>query len=174
MALDLYGVPIIESFDHEFEFLSNFYRIPVTLEGITFPSSEHAYQWHKALDPEKKAWIIYKDPVNKIWTSMGESKRRGKAVERSDWDDALRFTTMQKVVRAKFTQNPDVRKKLIDTWPSYIEEGNNWHDNFFGSCRCDAVACGDTGLNFLGKLHMSLREEFLAEMEHNEQPISTS
>jgi len=37
--------------------LSNLYRRPVEFEGITYPTSEHAYQAGKALKPAVRDWI---------------------------------------------------------------------------------------------------------------------
>lgn len=42
----------IRWFKGEYSFLSNFYQVPVTYEGITYDSSECAFQAQKSLDNE--------------------------------------------------------------------------------------------------------------------------
>ena len=33
---------------------------------------------------------------------------------------------MYEIVQAKFTQNPDLKEKLLATGDEYLEEGNTW------------------------------------------------
>ena len=40
----------IDKFKNEHEFLSNFYPSPITIEDITYPTVEHAFQAAKTLD----------------------------------------------------------------------------------------------------------------------------
>ena len=48
---------MIDSFTGKNFFLSNFYPHPVTFEGITYPSSEHAYQACKTDEERRKKEI---------------------------------------------------------------------------------------------------------------------
>lgn len=41
---------------------------------------------------------------------------------------------MCSVCRAKFTQNPDLFKKLLDTSDAELVEGNTWEDKVWGVC----------------------------------------
>ena len=53
---------------------------------------------------------------------------------------------------------PELRDKLLATGDQYLEEGNSWHDNYWGNCDCPR--CKDTmGRNMLGQLLMQVREE---------------
>jgi predicted NAD-dependent protein-ADP-ribosyltransferase YbiA (DUF1768 family) len=64
---------------------------------------------------------------------------------------------MQLLLWKKFMQ-PRLRKKLQETGTQMLVEGNYWHDNFWGNCKCKK--CKDiTGQNTLGILLMALREE---------------
>jgi ribA/ribD-fused uncharacterized protein len=161
MANDLFGIRIIDSFSGEFRFLSNFYLSPVVMYDITFPSSEHAYQWHKTLDATERLSILFTD-MAKTPTTPGQAKRRGDAVTcRPNWD-SLKAGFMLQIVREKFVQNEELRHKLMRTAPLLLEEGNTWHDNFWGSCTCfDKPGCKNSGQNFLGKILMHLRNEFI-------------
>ena len=56
--------------------------------------------------------------------------------------------------RAKFTQNEDLKWRLIGTGDAYLEEGNTWHDTCWG---VDAKT--GEGLNHLGRILMKVRDE---------------
>ncbi len=59
---------------------------------------------------------------------------------------------MYRLLRAKFTQNSEIRQKLLDTGSAYLEETNYWHDTFWG-------VYNGNGENHLGKLLMLVRDE---------------
>lgn len=40
---------------------------------------------------------------------------------------------MEELVRAKFTQNPDLADKLLATGDAHLEEGNTWGDRIWGT-----------------------------------------
>ena len=61
---------------------------------------------------------------------------------------------MEEVVRAKFTQNPDLARKLADTGDALICEGNTWNDTFWG-----VDIRNGKGENYLGKILMCVRRE---------------
>ena len=61
---------------------------------------------------------------------------------------------MEWALTEKF-KDPDLKRMLIETGDEELIEGNNWHDNFFGSCYCDR--CGNKGENNLGKILMKIR-----------------
>ena len=160
--LDLAGNTIIDWF-HDgsvYECFSNFFKgAPLTLWGITFVSSEHAYQWSKTLIPEEKDYILYKtDGFIHKNTTAAQAKRRGKEITlRPDWE-RVRFDIMVEILRAKFSQNPTILKILLDSGDSLIIEGNNWHDNTWGACICEKCK-GKEKLNLLGKALMWVRTE---------------
>lgn len=134
---------MIKVFDGEYAFLSNFYERQVEYEGITYGSSEAAFQAQKTLDIEERLQFATLTPM--------QSKRKGRKVTlRPDWE-GVKVLTMYEIVLAKFTQNPDLAEKLIATGDEELVEGNYWHDTFWGVC--DGV-----GTNFLGKILMDVRE----------------
>jgi predicted NAD-dependent protein-ADP-ribosyltransferase YbiA (DUF1768 family) len=71
-------------------------------------------------------------------------------VLRPDWE-AMKVLCMTRVVHAKFDQNPDLWRKLIDTEKLYLEETNDWNDRFWGA---DIFGSGH---NMLGKILMFVR-----------------
>lgn len=142
---------VIDRFDGKYRFLSNFWMVQVDWNGIAWPSTEHAYQAAKTLDVNEQRRILEaKTP--------GEAKRLGRKVTlRPDWDE-IRDDVMTSVVMAKFVQNPDLMKRLTDTHPTILIEGNNWGDTFWG-------VCNGVGENRLGKILMDIRdrERYLEE-----------
>lgn len=132
----------IEKFTGEFAFLSNFYNVPLTYNGLTYMNSESAYQAQK--DPSR-ATQFTKLPAN-------QAKRLGRTVHiRSDWDE-VKDTIMYEIVRSKFEQNPDIAQKLINTGNAEIIEGNWWNDTYWG-------VCNGVGQNKLGKIIMRIRKK---------------
>jgi ribA/ribD-fused uncharacterized protein len=147
---------MINKFEGEYAFLSNFYHSPFTHDGITYPTNEHFFQAYKTLDiAEKKAIAAAETP--------GQAKRMGRNVKlRSDWE-RIKSSVMELGLRLKFTEHPDLRQALIDTAPAQLVEGTTWHDRTWGVCMCPR--CGGRGENRLGQLLMKLRDEYTDEIE---------
>ncbi len=143
----------IDSFKGEYGWLSNMYKHPIVYKGKRYGSTEAAYQAHKSLD--------VMDHVR--FTKMGPytSKKEGKLLNiRPDWE-IYKKVVMYELLVEKFKDRV-LRKKLIDTFPSELIEGNWWHDNFWGNCEC--LNChGVDGRNVLGKLLMKLRQDMIGE-----------
>ena len=137
----------IDSFREAYEFLSNFYPALVRFDGITYFNSEAAYQAQKCSDPGDRTQFAR--------LSGDEAKRLGNAVPvRSDWEK-VKLPIMEKIVRAKFTQNRYLADYLLETGDQEIKEGNRWGDVFWGVDLKTGV-----GENHLGKILMALRETF--------------
>lgn len=135
---------MINAFMDEYRWLSNFWFVPVELDGVSYSSVEHAYQAAKTLDLEARERIrAAKDP--------GAAKRLGKGVVlRADWQQ-VRVQVMRDLVRQKF-QQPYLAQKLLDTGDQELVEGNWWGDTFWGVCK-------GKGENHLGKILMDTRQE---------------
>jgi ribA/ribD-fused uncharacterized protein len=115
--------------------------------GVLWPTSEHAYQAAKTLDPEQQRQILN-------LASPAYAKRAGKLVTmRSDWND-VKVGIMTEIVYEKFNQNPELKQKLLDTGDAIIEEGNYWKDRTWGICPPGS----GLGQNLLGKILMVLRQ----------------
>lgn len=136
-------IQIIDRFSGKYSFLSNFYMCEVVFEGKTYPSTEHAYQAAKALDPT----LRYQFTVGHSLTP-GQAKRLGQKLPlRADWED-VKIDVMRYILVSKFA-NPELRAKLRETGDAYLEEGNNWGDHFWG--------VDGYGWNHLGRLLMRIR-----------------
>jgi ribA/ribD-fused uncharacterized protein len=128
---------------------SNFFPRPIVLDGVRYPSSEHAYQAMKTDNINERMAIIEA-------STPGKAKRLGHTVSViPDWDE-VKLPWMRKVVLAKFTQHPDLMDLLHDTAPAELIEGNSWHDNVWGICVCHK--CYLQGQNWLGKILMEIRD----------------
>lgn len=136
---------VISEFRGEFYFLSNFYPTPVYHNGTTFMNAEAAFQAQK--DPKRTKDFSYLQP--------SEAKQLGRQVRlREDWEE-VKTSEMFHIVLAKFQQNPDLSQKLLETKDAVLIEGNQWHDNIWGSCTCDR--CKNQGSNMLGQILMAVR-----------------
>ena len=136
----------ITSFKDAHRFLSNFYQSPVTFGGLTYPNAEAAFQAQKCMTEEEKLSFTEMRPA--------KSKKAGRQVQlRPDWEE-VKVGIMEGIVRAKFTQNEDLKWRLIGTGDAYLEEGNTWHDTCWG---VDAKT--GEGLNHLGRILMKVRDE---------------
>ncbi len=139
---------IIDRFEGRYDFLSNFYPASLTIDGYNFFNSEAAYQAFKC----KNA-----DDYDQFFELNGdEAKRLGsKIAMREDWD-VVKLSIMERVVRAKFTQNPHLAKYLVETGDAELIEGNRWRDVFWGV----HLPTGE-GENNLGKILMKIRTELV-------------
>ena len=140
------GKPTVHCFRNEYRFLSNFWDAPVTYKGLTYLNNEAAFQAQKCMTEEEKL----------AFTTLrsNDAKRLGRRVPlRPDWEN-VKLSIMEEIVRAKFTQNEDMKQLLLATGDLVLEEGNGWGDLFWG---VDAKT--REGRNHLGRILMRIRKE---------------
>lgn len=130
-------------------FLSNLFLVPVVFEGKKFRSSEEAYQYGKPVEKEVAEWVISAPHQRQV--AMSAHALLSYDVV-PDWEN-IKVDRMRAVIKAKFSQNPELKKKLLDTGDALLAEDSPV-DKFWG-----IGALGD-GKNMLGKLLMELRGEF--------------
>ena len=132
----------ILEFQGEHRWLSNFWPAEVILDGMLFPSVEHAYQAAKT-HPAKRT------PFRTC--TAGQAKRLGRGAEmRADWE-IVKVPTMRSLIEQKFAPGTVLGEKLVATGSVKIIEGNMWGDVFWGVCK-------GKGANHLGALLMERRE----------------
>lgn len=138
----------VREFQGEYRFLSNFYPAEVELDGVTYPTVEHAFQAAKANDDD---YLKQREKIRQA-PRPGLAKRWGRSIRplRSDWDD-VRIGIMEQLIRQKFSKEP-LRSQLLSTGSAELIEGNYWNDTFWGVCK-------GVGKNHLGKIIMRIREE---------------
>lgn len=135
---------MINSFTGFYRPLSNFHPCQVTLDGVTYPSVEHAYVAAKTIDPYWRQRVLECE-------TPGKAKRLGRRLPlREDWEQ-VKFQIMMDLVKQKFN-DPGLAKMLLSTGDQYLAEGNTWGDTYWGVC--DGV-----GKNCLGFILMRVRAE---------------
>ena len=135
---------MINEFRGPYYFLSNFYEAPVIWNGITYKNNEAAFQSAKTINISVRETFATMDPST--------AKREGRRVVlRSDWEE-VKYQIMYEICLAKFTQNKELRERLLATGNEYLEEGNTWGDRIWGTVK-------GKGNNWLGKILMQVRKE---------------
>lgn len=133
---------MINEFRGKYYFLSNFYEAPVTWKGLTYLNNEAAFQSAKTFSDRE------------CFTNLDSSsaKKLGRKVQlRNDWEN-VKDDVMYEICKAKFSQNAELKKKLLATGDEHLEEGNTWGDKIWGTVN-------EIGENRLGKILMKIREE---------------
>lgn len=142
----------------KYAFLSNFYPVEVEYDGLTYPSSEAAYQAAKSGDPR----------IREVFTHITDpavAKKLGRMIDGVRHWDSIKERVMREIVWNKFVANHELRAALLATGNEELVEGNTWHDNFWGDCKCGfrikrcKPACRQPGLNILGKILMDVRAQ---------------
>jgi predicted NAD-dependent protein-ADP-ribosyltransferase YbiA (DUF1768 family) len=138
----------IGGFVAEYRWLSNYFPCRVEWEGRVYGSAEAAY--HSGKYPKEDRDVFMKldaDPSRKL--------SGAKPYDSAAWE-ARKMPTMRAVVWAKYSQNPELGKKLLATEDRYLEETNWWGDKIWG------VYQGE-GQNLLGKVLMETRARLAEE-----------
>ena len=150
----------ITRFDGEYSFLSNFHECEISHDDLVFQSVEAAFQAMKCQAHEERVPFTEMSPA--------QAREAGRKVRlRPDWEEQ-KLHIMYALVTEKFS-SPDLRQKLLGTGEAKLLEGNQWHDNYWGSCGCPQCK-GTPGHNYLGKILMRVRGD-LAAMPQEEPAV---
>jgi len=136
---------------------SNLHRREVEFEGEVFATSEHAYQAGKARKPAVRKWLM-EAPSPSLLAMAAHGLYY--------WDIApgwstTKFDRMRAVLRAKFTQHPDIRDLLLSTGDAELVETatvDNEVNRLWGKVN-------GVGRNMLGMLLMELRTDLRENAE---------
>ena len=118
---------------------------PVSYNGWDYTNNEAAFQAQKTKNRRLKFQLFSQ-------ASPSEAKAAGRKIDLRSDQEEVKDKVMYEIVLAKFTQNPDLKEKLLATGDEYLEEGNTWGDTIWGTV--DGV-----GENRLGKILMRVRDE---------------
>lgn len=128
-------------------YLSNFSNHPIYCKGKIWNTVEHFYQAQKFKEPELKEEIRLAPTPMKAKMIAHANKE----LMMENWDE-LKNKVMYDGLYAKFTQHPDIQKKLTETDDKILCEHTST-DSYWGDG-------GDgTGKNILGELLMDIREK---------------
>ncbi len=146
----------IKGFFGNYSFLSNFGNAPVVLDGMTYTSTERAYQAAK-WKPEDRAFFQTCTNEEAITYNRDENNTPNMYTA-EDWD-AIKLDVMGFLLVQKFDpeQNPDFSRKLLATGDKYLEETNWWGDTFWGK------TLAGQGQNNLGQLLMAIRADLAVQ-----------
>ncbi len=126
---------------------SNFSYYGFELEGRYWKTSEHYFQSKKFENTKFEEEL-------RLLSSPMEVARRGRDRQmplRNDWE-FVKDDVMKKAIVAKFTQNLDILKNLLDTGEQEIIEKTT--TDYYWGCGFDG-----TGKNKLGLILMEVRKE---------------
>lgn len=131
-------------------FMSNYYSCEFMMDGIRYKNAEAAFQSHKVPLEERRQFSDMPPAA---------AKHFGRHVSfPANWDKT-RDDVMRRVVMAKFEQNEDLKRRLLETGTQPIEEDTtSWHDNYWGNCRCPKCR-NIQGQNRLGIILMETRDK---------------
>ena len=136
--------------------LSNMYPATIYIWNIVFPTSEHAYQYKKAMHMKQF------DVAAKIRGagSPYEAMRISRQIKLDQTWHRIKLNVMYQVLQAKFLQCKSFREYLYSCKRKGITEDT--HNYFWGRGR------SGRGLNWLGKLLVKLRDarDFQAQFGH--------
>jgi ribA/ribD-fused uncharacterized protein len=146
---------------NEFKAFSNMHDASIQIDGMTFPTVEHYFQWSKAKmfgDNEAQAKIM-KTASPKSVKSYG---KKVKNFDEEAWNEK-KDSVMRVAVKAKLMQHPDILKKLRDTGTRPIGEadprGKYWGIGTSAETSKAKDVSRWPGQNKMGKILMELRKE---------------
>ncbi|MFT2092900.1 GTP cyclohydrolase II RibA [Paraglaciecola sp. 2405UD69-4] len=128
--------------------LSNFSRHAVFIGDVIWPTTEHYYQAQKFISKDDKELIrIASTPM----LAKSKAHEMPHLAKRPDWQ-TIKDSIMLRALRAKFSQHPNLNKKLLSSGHRKLVE-LTINDSYWGDS-------GDgTGQNRLGQLLMQVRKE---------------
>lgn len=142
-------------YDREFYIFSNFAATEIVYDGVSFPTTEHAYQALKFRETNPDIFrIILSAP------SPHEAKKiaaRARKLQDPEWE-SKKLEVMEALLREKLKRHSYVAKKLLQTSGHSIYEDSPY-DSYWG------IGKDGSGENNLGKLWMKLRAELADRMQ---------
>ena len=158
-------IPFYSGLKNGYETFSNFYNAPFSLKinqkQITFPTVEHYFHYQKALlfndKNAQQAILNTTDPL--------QVKRIGRTVKNFNHEqwESVAPKHIANGMYLKFTQNPTLKKQLLDTKDATLEEVNPYDNKY-------SVGKDGNGQNITGKCLMQVRD-LIAEKEKQNRQI---
>lgn len=139
------SVKVSNMISADYSFLCNFFPCQFVEDGVGYRTVEHYFQSKKYNDPEIKEIII-----NAGTPKQAKSISRNYPID-FVWWESVRENVMKTGLTLKFSQNPDLRQKLLDTHNKILKEYSN-SDLFWGGSLPNSS-------NKLGLLLMQVRSE---------------
>ena len=145
-------------------FLSNFASSPMSIDGTSFSCAEQAFQYFKAKffnEDEIAKQILEMDNPSEM-AITGQHVFILHKPKQSEWNDVA-VDTMEQILRAKFSQNEELKSLLKRTSPCMLVESNPY-DRVFGNGLGIGNAKSDChhnwpGQNVMGKILENIRSK---------------
>lgn len=131
--------------DPAFEFLSNFSISYIEMDGVVYPTVEHAFQAAKTED------LTLREKIRNVETPQ-QANRIGQFIDLIPSWNENKLNLMKSLLTKKF-ETVQLRKKLLSTRDAELVSGE---DTFWGVV--DSV-----GENHLGKLLMEIRSDIIKD-----------
>lgn len=160
----LTGEKMVMQFKGAYQWLSNMHICQpfVDEHGNTHKYSETYYMAEKFSDPQTKKALSQMNGFEAKKYSQILLPNPGQ-----EWH-SKKDDVMRRAIRYKF-QDPELRKKLLDTEEEFLVEGNYHNDKYWGFCLKTGA-----GLNKLGQFLMELRSEIRQEIAALKATIESS
>jgi N-glycosidase YbiA len=144
-----------------FGFLSHFHYATIHLDGENWPAVEHYFQAQRSDDPAYRRALrgavspgiakrLGAPPEAPRRVSQQSWFRRNGVRPRPDWED-IQVDVMRRADWAKFSQHPELARRLLETRPARIEEDAPF-DLFWGT------GVEGSGLNWAGRILIEIRD----------------
>ena len=161
----------INHFEYRYSFLSSKHPVNITYESRIYPSADNLYwamiypDWAEKLsylpgaDTRQILAVITPPELNRMGVHrMVENFRDSRT---NIVPEETQVSTMRLVTKLKFDQCPNLRERLIKTNGHKLFNMNTHGDVFWGVVVDDSRTY--IGRNWLGKILMDLRAEYLKE-----------
>ena len=144
--------------------LSNFFPHPIEVNGETYQSSEHFYQFHKCMATgatDKAAEVLLTNEPEDAMAAASDIKPS------KQWYDNEGKKIMLQAIQAKFASQ-NMQQRLIKTGKSVLVEATRntvWGTGVHFTSNNVLNPKSYTGQNLLGRVLMEVRNKFLTKQE---------
>ena len=150
---------MINKFDNEYIFLSNYYTQNITYKGITYNCAMNAYYGQLISDNLQKKAIANATPSRALSMVIN-------SISKIDYSQEEQDNIMYEILKVKFSDSK-LKNLLLQTNQEPLNNNINWEDTYWG-------ICNDEGDNKLGKLLMKLRDELSNDTFSNDTSLKNN
>ncbi|CAF3678645.1 unnamed protein product [Rotaria socialis] len=149
------GPGVIDGVEHPET--DNYLPCRFVIDGVTYSSSENYFQCAKTTNEQDREKILNSGPGDSCQLAGQTVKRR------SDWK-SIKLDEMYKGNLAKFQQNEDLRKALLEsgTGPIHFTESepfwNHWNDMIMQRIRAELRQNGDEDAHRAAEIYEAMKK----------------
>lgn len=157
-------------FQSEYSYLSNFFPCQIKMHQSVFSCSEQAFFYHKAIICEREDIAMKLKEMD----DPAKIKYKGDRILTCEAWEKSKKDVMRKVLREKFTQNPELKAKLLGTSGLPLLECTNnkyWGTGWYLDDLDWNNSTNYPGKNVLGSLLEEIRESFDLDVLNSTEAI---